>query len=633
MRLRRGNRQDAKTATVKAAADSRRTKMKSRPPIRYRILPRHPEAHLFAVTCTVADPDPAGQRFALPAWSPGSYMIREFAKHVVSIHAESRGVRVALAKTDKHTWRAAPCRGPLTVTAEIYAWDLSVRGAHLDTTHGFFNGPCVFLRALGKEERACEVEIAPPRGRRYRSWRVATSMPRKAVRPPGFGAYAAADYDELIDHPVETGTFTPGAFTAGGVPHEIAISGRHRADVDRLARDLKRVCEWHIRFWGAPAPMDRYVFLITAVGEGYGGLEHRASTALICSRDDLPQPGVKEMTDGYRTFLGLASHEYFHAWNVKRIKPAAFTPYDLDSENHTALLWAFEGVTSYYDDLALVRCALMKPEEYLELLARSITQLLRTPGRRKQTVAESSWDAWIKYYRQDENAPNAIVSYYGKGSLIALCLDLHLRHGTAGRKSLDDVMRALWRRYGQSGLGVPEDGVERVAEEASGLKLRAFFDQALRSTAELPLGELLATVGVEMAVRPAEGPSDRGGKAASKSAAALAAGVGLGARTAGEGNDVRLTHVLDGGAAQDAGLAAGDVIAAIDGIRVTPKTLDGQLAKLRPGDRVRLHVFRRDELRVFELASAAAPADTCVLRFDKRAAARALRLRRGWLGR
>jgi predicted metalloprotease with PDZ domain len=607
--------------------------MRDRPPIRYRIQPKHPEAHLFEASCTVADPDPAGQRFALPAWSPGSYLIRDFARHFLAVRAESRGAPVALAKTDKHTWRAAPCRGPLTVIAEIYAWDLSVRGAHLDTTHAFFNGPSVFLRVLGKEERACGVEILPPSGRRYSGWRVATAMPRRDARALAFGTYGAADYDELIDHPVEMGTFTHAGFTACGVPHELAITGRHDADIGRLARDLKRLCEWQIRFFGTPAPMDRYVFLVTAVGEGYGGLEHRASTALLCSRDDLPRPGVKEAGESYRTFLGLASHEYFHAWNVKRIRPAAFTPYDLDRERYTALLWAFEGVTSYYDDLALVRCGLLRPEDYLEILGRSITQLLRTPGRRRQTLAESSWDAWIKYYRQDENAPNAIVSYYGKGGLVALCLDLHLRGRTAGRKSLDDVMRALWRRYGRSGLGVPEDGIERAAEEASGLELRPLFDRWLRSTDELPLEAMLATVGIELEMRPAEGAADRGGRPATKTAAALAQRVSLGARIAADGTDVKLSHVLDGGAAQRAALAAGDVIAAIDGIRVTPKTLEARLARLRPGDRVRAHVFRRDELHEVEIAFAAPPADTCVLRLDRRAGTRALKLRRGWLGR
>ena len=607
--------------------------MKSRPPVRYRIQPRHPEAHLFEVSCTVADPDPSGQRFALPAWIPGSYLIREFAKHVVSIHAECRGAPVRLAKTDKHTWRAMPCNGPLTVTTEVYAWDLSVRGAHLDTTHGFFNGTSVFLRVLGKEDRPCEVEIAPPPGRRHGAWRVATSLARAGARPFGFGAYAADDYDELIDHPVEMGTFAHVAFSAGGVPHEIAITGRHDADLERIARDLKRVCDQHIRLFAGLPPMDRYVFLVTVLGEGYGGLEHRASTALVCSRDDLPQSGAKETAESYRTFLGLASHEYFHTWNVKRIRPQAFTPYDLDRENYTALLWAFEGITSYYDDLALARCGLVTPDQYLEILGRAITQLLRTPGRRRQTVAESSWDAWIKYYRQDENAPNAIVSYYGKGGLVALCVDLLIRSRTAGRRSLADVMRALWRRYGRPGVGVPEDGVERLAEDVTGVRLRPFFDRALRSTAELPLEQMLATIGVEMEVRPAESMSDRGGRPAGRSAAALAERVTLGARTSADGGDLRLTHILDGSPAQAVGLAAGDVVVAIDGLRATPKTLDTLLARRRPGDTVRVHAFRRDELHELEVRLAAQPADTCVLRFARKPGAGALRLRKGWLGR
>jgi predicted metalloprotease with PDZ domain len=580
-------------------------------PIRYTVIPEQPEAHLYRVTCTVAEPDPSGQQFALPAWIPGSYMIREFARHVVSIRAESRGKPVAIDKLDKHTWRAQPAAGALTITCEVYANDQSVRGAHLDTRHAFFNGACVFLRPRGQESSACELEIVRPRGARYRDWRVATSMTRNGAKSHGFGTYVASDYDELIDHPVEMGAFTLASFRACGVPHEIAISGRHRADTARLARDLKRLCEHHIRFFGQPAPMKRYVFLITALGEGYGGLEHRASTALLCSRDDLPLRGEAQVTERYRTFLGLASHEYFHTWNVKRIKPAAFTPYDLDRESYTSLLWAFEGVTSYYDDLALVRCGLVGRKDYLELLGRSITAYLRAPGRRKQTLAQSSFDAWIKYYRQDENSPNATVSYYGKGSLVALCLDSVIRYKTRGKKSLDDVMRALWRRHGVTGVGVEEDGVERLAEEITGLELRRIFDEWLRSTRELPLQALLAKLGVDMVLRPAESSSDKGGRpAGSKVAGGLAM---LGAEARASGEETVLTQVLDGGAAQEAGMAAGDAIVAVDGLRPGRSGLDALLARRRAGDGVAVHAFRRDELLEFEVRLKPAPADTCVL--------------------
>jgi len=604
--------------------------MPNLPPTRYAIVPKHPEAHLFEASCTVADPDPRGQRFALPAWIPGSYLIRDFARNVVAIRAQSGRRTVSITKLDKHTWIAAPVQGPLTVTLQVYAWDLSVRGAHLDTSHAFFNGPSVFLRPLGKEARACEVEILPPRGGRYRSWRVATAMRRRRAPALGLGLYRAASYDELIDHPVEMGRFDLATFEACGVHHEVAITGRHDTDLERLCTDLRRLCESHVRLFGEPAPVDRYVFLVTAVGDGYGGLEHRASTALLCSRDELPRVGMKQTTEGYRTFLGLCSHEYFHTWNVKRIKPAAFTPYDLERENYTRLLWAFEGITSYYDDLQLVRAGLISESEYLEIVARNITSLLRTAGRMKQTVEEASFDAWIKYYRPDENSPNTQVSYYLKGSLIGLSLDLTIRSRTHGRKSLDDVMRALWERHGRTGLGVPEDGIEKLAAQVAGVSLRAFFDKALRSTQDLPLKQLLATVGVAMQLRPAQSSADKGGKAATVADANPSGRVSLGVRATEDPAGARLTHVLDTGAAQAAGLSAGDVVVAVDGLKVGAKNLDQRLARYKPGNVATLHAFRRDELLEIRVKLRASPFDTCalaVIASDRAAGNR----RRAWL--
>jgi predicted metalloprotease with PDZ domain len=602
--------------------------MKNNPPIYYRILPKRPEAHLFEVTCMVQDSEPAGQRFALPAWTPGSYFIREFARHVVAIRAQAGRRPLAIAKLDKHTWTTAPASGPVIVTMEVYAADRSVRGAHLDASQGFFNGTSVFLRVDGREDRGCEVDILRPAGARYRDWRVATSMSRKSAPEHGFGTYLASDYEELIDHPVQMGSFDLARFRAAGVPHEIALSGRHRADLERLSADLRRLCEWHIGLFGERAPMERYVFLVSALGEGYGGLEHRASTALVCAREDLPHKGVAPRGEAYRTFLGLCSHEYFHTWNVKRIKPAGFAPYDLNRESYTTLLWSFEGVTSYYDDLALARCGLVSQQDYLEILGRNITSLLRNPGRHRQTLAEASFDAWIKYYRQDENSPNALVSYYLKGSLVAMCLDLTIRMRTQGRKSLDDVMRALWVRHGRAGAGIPEDGIETLAQEVSGVRLRSFFDRALRSTEELPLKQCLASVGIDLHLRAAESLGDKGGKPASS---AVRRRVALGARTAEDPAGVKLTHVLDGGTAQAGGLAAGDVIVALDGLRASMRALEQHQARWQPGERVRVHAFRRDELIQVELALQPAPADTCWLSIaDGNAATR--RRREAWLG-
>ena len=599
------------------------------PPVRYSIFPSNPEAHLFEVRCTVDNPDPWGQKFSLPTWIPGSYLIREFSRHVVRIRAQSGRKLLRMVKLDKNSWQVEPFDGPVTVTMEVYAWDLSVRGAHLDTTHAFFNGPSVFLKVDEREDEPVEVEILRPKGARYRNWRIATALRRKGARPYSFGTYEAANYDELIDHPVEIGTFTLATFQAAGVQHDVAITGRHRADMKRLAKDLKALCETQIDFFGAPAPMDRYVFLITTVGEGYGGLEHRASTALLCSRNDLPREGMDESGSGYRTFLGLASHEYFHTWNVKRIKPAAFTPYDLDRENYTTLLWAFEGFTSYYDDLLLVRAGLMSRSAYLETLGRNVTSLLRVAGRKKQTVAESSFDAWIKHYRGDENTPNAGVSYYLKGSLVALSLDLLIRSQTAGRKSLDNIMRALWKRYGMKGIGVSEDGIEQVAGQVTGLKLKRFFDQAVRTTNELPLQKLLEAVGVDMQRRRERSGTDRRDPG-SKKEKPTSRGASLGVRSGKDGGNVQLSQIFDGGAAQKAGLAAGDNVIAIDGLRVTPDNFDATLGRYRPGEIVSVHAFRRDELHVLNVTLDAAKADAWSLSVNAdKAGARA---RKRWLG-
>jgi predicted metalloprotease with PDZ domain len=596
--------------------------------IRYRIFPKHPGAHLFEVSCVIASPDPAGQKLRLPTWIPGSYMIREFAKHIVQLKAESDGRPLETQKLDKNTWQCAPVQGTLSVSYEVYAWDLSVRAAHLDHTHGFFNGSSVFLAVAGQEDRVHEVEILPPDGDAYRGWRVATALPSAGADAYGFGLYRAENYDELIDHPVEMGTFTLAQFEACGVPHDVAITGRHRCDLKRLSADLTTICEHHIRFFGEPPPMERYLFLVMAVGDGYGGLEHRASTALVCSRDDLPRPGETERSEKYRTFLGLASHEYFHTWNVKRIKPAAFVPYDLSRENYTRLLWAFEGITSYYDDLALARSGLITQEQYLTLIAETVTRVLRGSGRHKQSIAESSFDAWIKYYRQDENTPNAVVNYYAKGSLVALALDLTVRRASAGSRSLDDVMSALWQRYGKQAIGVPEDGVETVAMEIAGTDLKKFFALAVYGTDDLPLGPLLAAFGIDQVVRAAEGAADKGGKTVKKDAAGCAA---LGVKVA-ENGEARLLHVYDGGAAQAAGLSAGDVVIALDGIKVSGSNLDARIAMYAAGAEVTIHAFRRDELMQFEVTLHAAAIDTCDLLLRKEASSEEQARREAWLG-
>jgi len=579
--------------------------------INYSIRPINPAAHLFAIRCEVPNPSPEGQEFFLPAWIPGSYMIRDFAKNIVRLVAESDGQVVATDKIDKQTWRCAPCAGTLVISYQVYAWDLSVRAAHLDGTHGYFNGTSVFLMVKGQETAACTVDIQRPAGAPFEKWRLATAMSRDGAAPLEFGRYRAANYDELVDHPVEMGTFSHGSFEACGVRHEIAITGHHNADMDRLERDLKKICETQIRFFGEPAPMQHYVFLVTAVGEGYGGLEHRASTSLLCSRDDLPAPGMNEITESYRTFLGLCSHEYFHTWHVKRIKPAAFIPYDLSREVNTSLLWIFEGFTSYYDDHMLVRSGLISPVTYLEMLGQSLTRVYRTPGRFLQSAGESSFDAWTKFYKQDENSPNAIVSYYVKGALVALSLDLMLRRETDGKFSLDDIMQHLWREFGLKGVGLGERQFPAIVQQVTGCDFSAFLDAAVAGTADLPLGELFAAVGVDFSLRAATSQDDKGGKPA-PAGQSKPRGV-LGVKTAGAEGGVRIVHAFEGGAAQAAGLSAGDIVVAAAGLRVTGSNIERIVAAHEIGVPLKIHAFRRDELMVFDATPLEALPDTCVV--------------------
>jgi predicted metalloprotease with PDZ domain len=589
--------------------------------VRYTITPTDPEAHCFEASLEIDGPDPQGQRFSMPVWIEGSYLVREFARQVVRIEARCGTRVVALRKLDTHTWEAEPCEGTLVLRWQVYAWDLSVRTACLDPHFGFFNASSVFMRPHGRDLEACSVQILPP-PRGGDGWRVATTLPRAGARLGGFGSYRAQGYEELADHPVLMGRLSLARFTVNGVPHDIALSGRHDADLPRLAADLARVCEAQARLFeprSGTLPFDRYLFQIMVVGEGYGGLEHRSSTALICARHDLPYPGMSGSPEAYRGLLGLASHEYFHSWHVRRIRPAALARPDPDRENFTSLLWVFEGFTSYYDELMLTRAGLVGMDDYLGSLAGTISRVLRGPGRRVQSVAESSFDAWIKYYRQDENSPNSVVSYYAKGALVALCLDLDIRSRSGGRRSLDDFMRLLWRRFGRPfdarREGLPEDGVAPLLREATGLDLSREVQAWAHGTDELPLSALLQRVGLCLILKAPEGDSPS-----------------LGVTLAQSPGVLTITTAYRGQAAMRAGLSAGDQLVAFDGLRVDEASLKRMLARRRAGDRVRVHAFRRDELIAVDVRLQAPEPTEATLTSDEQADAGAIALRRAWLG-
>ncbi|MCP3662095.1 MAG: M61 family metallopeptidase [Gammaproteobacteria bacterium] len=596
--------------------------------ISYRVSLHNPEAHLFRVRLWIPQPKVTGQIISMPAWIPGSYMIRDFAKNVVTLNASSNGKPVQFKKLDKQRWQFFPVDDGLEIEYEVYAWDLSVRSAHLDTTHGYFNGTSLFFRVEGLSSESYKVEVQRPEGASYNSWQLATTLPVSNCRDDGFGEYQAESYEQLIDHPVEIGDFTRGQFEVANTQHKLVITGRHRSDVTRIEKDISRICKTHIEMFGELPTMDHYLFQVMAVGDGYGGLEHCNSTSLVCKRDDLPYENQQEMSEGYRQFLGLCSHEYFHLWNVKRIKPEVYRTAELSQEVYTSLLWAFEGITSYYDDLALVRSGVIDEKSYLELLAQTISRVIKGSGRHKQTVSESSFDTWTKFYKQDENAPNAIVSYYTKGALVALALDLTIRKRTGSECSLDDVMRILWQRFGVTGKGVGERDIEQIACEVAGADMDSFFDLALRSTDDIPLESLLSDMGVVYKQQPASNLKDRGGFAYTEQTE-KSPGVVLGAAFKSDEGGVRLTSVYDDGAAQCSGLASGDLLVAIDGLRVNNKNIESLLNRYSVGEKLQVTAFRRDELMTFTLAAQRAPADTCYLALsdDPNAA----RQRCGWL--
>jgi predicted metalloprotease with PDZ domain len=494
-------------------------------------------SHRFAVTLTIANPA-AVQKVSLPVWIPGSYLVREFSKHLQNLHAKQSGKAVAVRQLDKHTWRIdCATDTDLVLHYEVYALDNSVRTAWLDAHRGFFNGTSLCLQVAGQDalphtlELVASLSIAP--------WSVATGLTAVRINRQGFGTYSAANYDELADCPVEMGAFWSGSFTACGIAHRFIVAGALPTfDGARLLADTQKICEAEIRFWhGNKKPaFDTYLFMLNAVDAGYGGLEHRNSTALIAKRQDLPRLGKTKTEEGYTTLLGLISHEYFHTWNVKRLRPAELATVNYAQENYTELLWFFEGFTSYYDDLLLRRAQRIDNAGYLKLLEKTFNQVDQTPGRKIQSVAQASFDTWVKYYRQDENTPNATISYYTKGALVALCFDLTLRQ--EGKTTLDEVMRGLWTKC--RGGPMTEADFAAVLQQLGGRSFAKEITNWIHSTRDLPVQKLLALHGVQLKEEPAQ----------------MAQRLGL--RVTETPGKLSIQHVLRNGAAEKAGFCSAD---------------------------------------------------------------------------
>lgn len=558
--------------------------------VRYRVSMSRPHSHLFEVEARF----PAGGdtlRVALPVWTPGSYLVREYARHLQDVTAQTEsGKPLPITRVDKRSFEVSARGEPVVINYRVYANELTVRTSHLDGTHGYFNGATLFLSSEPLRTAEHRVQVDAPTG-----WTAYSALDKRGDE------FIAPNYDELVDSPFEVGTAQPIKFTAAGVPHELIVWGDGAPDADKFIQDLTKVVETEAKLYGG-LPLKRYLFLLYLTDKGRGGLEHKASTALLFPRSAINTP------KGWEDFLTLAAHEYFHLWNVKRVKPKALVPFDYSQENYTQLLWSFEGTTSYYDNLLVERAGLMSANRYLTRFGEALTSLHTTPGRKVQPLVEASFVSWIKHYRPDENSTNSAISYYLKGEIVACLLDLEIRRATSDKRSLDDVMRLLWQRYGDES-GVPEDGVEKAASEVAGKDLKPFFDRALRSTEELDYS-VFSHVGLEARFRVRESANDKGGSAPRVKAQDAKPRGYLGITTKGSST---IGTVLDDSPAMAAGLYPDDEIVALDGFKADAGSLVSRSEEKKPGDQVTVTVFRRDKLLELPVTLGQKPADAVYL--------------------
>ena len=527
--------------------------------------------HLIHVTLRfLANPT---QVLSLPTWIPGSYLIREFSKHIESVKAyDEAGRQLQINKFEKNKWRLYNTDHELiTVEYDVYAYDLSVRGAYVDQTRLYVNPACICLGLQDQEESAIEVEVFLPEELKH--FQIATGLESRSL-VKGRYTLKANNYAQLIDAPFELADQTRFSFEANGIPHEFVVSGQHTMNAARMKQDLEKICSTEISMFGS-APFENYTFMTMATGNSYGGLEHPNSTSLISPRDDFPKANEPvEPSADYQRFLGLCSHEYFHSWLVKFIRPENFANYDLDQEGYTSLLWIFEGFTSYYDDLILYRSGVISQASYLKLLKGQIDRYLQNPGRFIQSVSESSFDAWIKFYRQDENSNNAGTSYYNKGCLVALSLDLGLR---LRGSSLDALMRRLYENT-QKGMQVNERTIVELCNELTGDNWIEQINHLINTTDELPLDQLFPEFGLSYSLQNEKA-------------------LPFGLKVAEKAEGVIIQQARRDGVGAKAGLSANDVIIAIDGLKASEKLLN-QYAKQQ--GQFTVYAFRRDEFLQFE---------------------------------
>lgn len=548
-------------------------------------------AHIMRVYLTFT-PTAAQHQLALAGWIPGSYLVRNFARHITAISAKDADGALELLQLDKQRWQVNCRQTAVTLQYDVYANDQSVRAAYVDDEIAILNPACLCLAVEGFTEQPVTLTLAQPVSRVTQNWQVATALPRaEGTALLSFGKYQARDYAHLIDCPLLVGIFTLEQFNLDGIPHYLVVSGTPLQDRARLLADTEKICQSQRRvFGGLPEDLEHYWFLLWVTENGYGGLEHMDSTLLMCSRYDLPAQGLTEPDDAYQTLLGLISHEYFHTWWVKRLKPACFHPYQLQQEQYTRQLWIYEGFTSYFDDLALLKSGVISQQAYLTLLEQMITRVTRNPSDRRQSLADSSFNAWTKYYLQDENAVNSVVSYYAKGALVALCLEAQLqRRGT----DLSTFCRQFYLEY--LATGSAENSIFIFIQQQGWPELAAQLHAWVEQAEPLPLTEHLAMLGLSLTWRSPISFDDLGGN----KTVPLSASLGCSLKQ--QGQELLVQNLYLDSAAHQAGLMSGDQLVALAGFKITAKSLPQLLQRLPLNSVQDLLIFRKDRLLTLQL--------------------------------
>jgi len=559
--------------------------------ISFTVAMSRPHTHLFDVEIAIkrAASGPQEEMLVMPVWTPGSYLVREFERNVQDF-AVTDAARQPLKweKTNKNTWRVVTNGArEWRATYRVYANELSVRTSELNSEHAFWNNANLLMYLEGFLKSPATLRVLAPD-----VWKVATGLP--AV-PGQRNTFRAENFDILYDSPFEASDFKTIVFNVKGVPHRIVIDGAGNYDPERMRRDVQKIVETQVELMGGEVPYRDYTFILHLRSNAGGGLEHLNSCALGYPRfgftirsGERATSAAPNTTDrpepDYRGFLGLVSHEFFHLWNVKRIRPDALGPFDYTQENYTKVLWVAEGITDYYADLVLRRAGLISESEYLTAIARSIQNMQNTPGRLEQSVEESSFDAWVKYYRQDENSVNSQVSYYDKGALLGLLLDLEIRKRSGGAKSLDDVMRYLYAEFYKKNRNYGPADFQKACELMAGGSFEEFFSKYVRGKEELDYNAALEAAGLRL-----------------ETSAAADAKVYFGADVVQEDDRLMVRRVYAGSPAYEHGLNAGDEIVAFDNMRATRDFFNARMAEKKPGDLVNLTIFRFDNLSLLPI--------------------------------